>query len=100
MPERIEKLRATIGELESELASLSEIDDETREVLNDAVSEIQTALKQAPSNIEHQSLADRLQSLLCHTNTFFEGKAQLVFTPGHDGFAQKGEHAFCSFAAS
>ena len=61
MPERIEKLRATIEELESELASLSEIDDETREVLKEAVSEIQTALKQTPSEIEHQSLADHLK---------------------------------------
>ena len=61
MPERIEKLRATLGELEIELASLSEIDDETREVLNDALGEIQSALKQAPGDIKHQSLADRLK---------------------------------------
>jgi hypothetical protein len=61
MPERIEKLRTTIAELEAELASLSEIDDETREVLNVAVNDIQQALHKGPGGIEHHSLTERLQ---------------------------------------
>lgn len=57
--EHIERLRATIRELESELAQLSEIDEQTREVLEQAALEIRGALD--PEDLEHQSLASRLK---------------------------------------
>lgn len=60
MPERIEKLRATVTELEKELASLSELDAPTRVLLEEAVSELQTTLAKQPTEIEPQSLTDQL----------------------------------------
>ncbi len=62
MPERIERLRATVEELEAELRDLDSIDDETRTVLNEAIDEIQSALKQRDATqLESLSLGDRLQ---------------------------------------
>ncbi|MBC8353556.1 MAG: DUF4404 family protein [Planctomycetes bacterium] len=60
MPERIEKLRATVTELEAELASLSELDEQTRTLLEEAVSELQATLSKQPAEIEHHSLTERL----------------------------------------
>ena len=60
MPERIEKLRTTVTELEAELASLSELDDPTRALLEEAVSELQATLTKQPAEIEPQSLTERL----------------------------------------
>ena len=60
MPERIEKLRATVTELEAELASLAELDDATRALLEEAVSELQAALSKSAADIEPQSLTERL----------------------------------------
>ncbi|HRX78095.1 MAG TPA: DUF4404 family protein [Pirellulaceae bacterium] len=60
MPERIEKLRATVTELEAELASLAELDEPTRALLEEAVSELQATLAKQPAEIEHQSLTERL----------------------------------------
>lgn len=61
MSEQITKLRATVDELESELAELSEIGDEARAVLEEAVSEIQEALRQQDDEIAHQTLSERLR---------------------------------------
>jgi chromosome segregation ATPase len=61
MPERIEKLRSTVTELEAELASLTELDDSTRALLEEAVSELQATLSKQPAEIEHQSLTERLR---------------------------------------
>ena len=61
MPERINKLRLMVTELEAELAELSEFDEETRAVLEEAVQEIQEALHKQPEEIEHQTLSDRLR---------------------------------------
>ncbi|MEX0820167.1 MAG: DUF4404 family protein [Pirellulaceae bacterium] len=61
MPERIEKLRATVAELEAELATLSELDDSTRELLEETVSDLQATLSKQPAEIEHQSVSERLQ---------------------------------------
>ena len=61
MPERIEKLRTTVTELEAELASLTELDDSTRALLEEAVSELQATLSKPPAEIEPQSLTERLQ---------------------------------------
>lgn len=61
MPERINKLRQTVAELEAELDELSELDDDTRAMLEEAVSEIQEALHQQPEDIPHQTLSQRLR---------------------------------------
>lgn len=60
MPERIEKLRATVTELEAELASLAELDEATRALLEEAVSELQSTLAKTPADIEPHSLTERL----------------------------------------
>lgn len=62
MPQQIAKLRATIAELERELASLSELDDETRALLTEAASELQEALGRQPHKIRQPLLTERLQS--------------------------------------
>ncbi len=61
MPERIEKLRETVTELEAELASLSELDEQTRALLEEAVTELQATLTKKPEDIEHHSLTEQLQ---------------------------------------
>ena len=63
MPERLEKLRTALNELERELAGLDELDSRTRSMLEEARHEIETALyKQDPAQIEHVSLVDRLET--------------------------------------
>ncbi len=63
MPERIEKLRNLIAELESELQQLEETDDEAKSLLRDASREIEEALQEnAPEGLETHSLIDRLKS--------------------------------------
>ena len=61
MPERIEKLRAAVVELEAELDSLSELDEPTRDLLEEAVSELQATLSKQPAEIESHSLTERLR---------------------------------------
>jgi Domain of unknown function (DUF4404) len=61
MPERIEKLRSAVVELESELASLSELDGPTRDLLEAAVCELQATLSKQPNEIEPHSLTERLR---------------------------------------
>lgn len=61
MPERIEKLRALLDELEHELHGVESLDDESRSMLKEAAAEIETALQaEDVSEIEHQTLSDRL----------------------------------------
>ena len=45
MPHRIEILKSTLHELEAELASVEELDDEARQLLQSAAAEIQEALQ-------------------------------------------------------
>lgn len=61
MPERIEKLRQAVKELEEELAGLASFDDETRKKLHEAVAEIQTVLKQE-GKLESDSVIERLRA--------------------------------------
>lgn len=64
MSEQLEKLKATITELEEELHSLDELDDDSREVLQAAVQEIQTTLEaKGPGDLESQSLTNRLNEV-------------------------------------
>jgi hypothetical protein len=61
MSEKLEKLKATVTELEEELYSLEELDDDSRAVLREAVREIQAALREEePGDLKSQSLTDRL----------------------------------------
>lgn len=61
MSEHVEKLKATVAELEEELRSLEALDDETSEVLEEALREIQAALSPDKSTeLEAESLMDRL----------------------------------------
>jgi chromosome segregation ATPase len=61
MPERLERLRTTVEELEGELRNLDSIDDETRSVLYEAIDEIQSALaRRDAAKLESNSLGERL----------------------------------------
>jgi hypothetical protein len=62
MPERLEKLRAAVEELERELHSLDEVDPPTRRLLEEARAEIQLALAgQPPPSIATGVLSGRLE---------------------------------------
>jgi hypothetical protein len=63
MPDRLEKIRETIRDLEAELASLDSIDQETRSVLETAVTEISEILQRPGSAASRDSLANRLQQV-------------------------------------
>lgn len=62
MMEHVEKLRATVTELEQELHSLPAVDDESRELLQQAMREIRAALHQEqPLELRPDSMSDRLR---------------------------------------
>ena len=63
MPDRLDKLRETVRELETELASLDSIDLETRSVLETALVEIRETLRRRdPESLARShSLVTRLQ---------------------------------------
>ncbi len=63
MTEPIDKLRATVAELEHELQSVETLDAEARAALEQAVADILVALgKAAPGQRAPQSLVDRLHA--------------------------------------
>lgn len=65
MPNRIEKLRAAIHELERELQSVESLDERTRQTLEDAVGEIQSALhEEDTSQLEEPGIRSRLDEAL------------------------------------
>ena len=51
MPERTERLRATLAELETELRELPAVDIETRAVLEAALAEISTVLNRTSESV-------------------------------------------------
>lgn len=63
MPDRHEKLRGVLKELESELASLDSLDDASRAALEESLQEIIAALrKNEPGVLQRdESLADKLR---------------------------------------
>lgn len=62
---QIEKLRATVSELEQQLRELKSVDDESRQVLEDAVREIRATLHEEDRTRTQQgSLAQRLSDLV------------------------------------
>ena len=63
MPERLEKLKATIQDLESELDSLTTVDDETRSLLEEAIGDIQSVMrKQDLAQLEPHSVTEKLKT--------------------------------------
>jgi len=63
MPERIEKLKAIIAELEAELQSLDSLDDQSRQVLENAVEELHATLsRQPPDTAQRDSIRQRLEA--------------------------------------
>lgn len=63
MPDRVEKLKAIVGELEAELESLDSLPPEAQRVLEEAVTELNAVLgkSELPATIASQSLVDRLR---------------------------------------
>lgn len=51
MPDRIERLRTTLAELEAELRELPAVDTQTRAVLEEAVAEITAVLQRTASPV-------------------------------------------------
>lgn len=62
MPERLDKLREMLSDLDKELDSLESLDEPTRTVLEEAKRDIEEALEKhdSPSQWEPQSIVDRL----------------------------------------
>ena len=62
MSEKVEQLKATLGELTDELHSIESLDAETRNLLEGTVEEIHTALSESDSaELEDRSIAERLK---------------------------------------
>ncbi|MFW6168991.1 MAG: DUF4404 family protein [Planctomycetota bacterium] len=62
MPERIEKLREIVKQLETELDSLDPLDAESRQVLEEALKELRSALGQTDTaSLQSESLFQRLR---------------------------------------
>ena len=64
MADRLERIRATLAELEAELRQLDSLDEATREALADATADIADTLRRgkrsAKTQIAETSLRDRL----------------------------------------
>lgn len=82
MPERLEKLLATLRELETELSAVDSLDPGTREVLESAVEDIQQALQRPggqPSEADgDQGLQQRLEKSLQDFEASHPGLASLL----------------------
>lgn len=62
MPERSERLRQVLSELEQELSSLDTVDDETRAVLEEISHEIHDSLHpKKQQTLEPESVTERLK---------------------------------------
>jgi len=90
MTETIEKLKSTVAELETELQALDNVDDETREVLEQAALEILAAIDRAePGESAPESLMDHLRAA---TQQFEESHPTLtgILSRLIDGLGQMG----------
>jgi hypothetical protein len=66
MSELQDKLRTTVAELETELHGLDSVDDETRQVLQEAVREIRAALHdEEAADWSRDSMTERLADAAC-----------------------------------
>jgi chromosome segregation ATPase len=89
MPERSEKLRATLAELEAELEGLDSLDDQTREELADAAAEIASTLRRGKRSEATKSVEDSLQNRLVEFEASHPQLAGIV-TRLIDGLGQLG----------
>jgi hypothetical protein len=63
MPERIEKLKGIVKELEAELEVLDSVDGPSRTVLEEALEDLRVALGKTDSaSLQSESLVERLQT--------------------------------------
>ena len=61
MTEPIDKLRATLSELQDELHAIESLDSQARELLQDTVREIDETLhQQGVEHLPHDTIAERL----------------------------------------
>jgi len=89
MAERLDKLRATLNELEAELKEVDSLDEATREELADAVAEIAASLRRGKRTETTKNAENSLQGRLVE----FEAQhPQLAIIVGRllDGLAQLG----------
>ena len=89
MPDRLEKLRATLHELENELREIDSLDDATRKQLADAALEITRALARAEPSEQTDEVAGSLRERL---EEFEASHPQLALIVGRliDGLGQLG----------
>jgi hypothetical protein len=89
MPDRIEKLRATLHELEAELRELDSIDDDTRKLLAEAALEIANTLTRGEKSDETHRVEGSLRERL---EEFEASHPQLALIVGRliDGLGQLG----------
>jgi uncharacterized protein involved in exopolysaccharide biosynthesis len=89
MADRLEKLRATLAELEAELQGLDSLDDTTREQLADAAAEIAASLRRGKRSAAARRAEDTLQGRLVD---FEANHPQLAIIVSRllDGLAQLG----------
>jgi hypothetical protein len=64
MPDRIEKLRGTLNELETELRDLDQLDEPTREMLAEAADEIAAILRRGERTERTEQVESTLRDRL------------------------------------
>jgi hypothetical protein len=89
MPDRAEKLRATLAELEAELESIDSFDDETRAELAGAAEEIAAALRRGKRSEATTRVENSLQSRLVEFEASHPQLAGII-TRLIDGLGQLG----------
>jgi len=89
MADRLEKLRATLNELDVELRSVESLDDATREELAQAAAEIAASLRRGKRSEQMQQVEDSLQNRLVEFEASYPQLAGIV-TRLLDGLAQLG----------
>jgi len=89
MADRLDKLRATLSELEAELRSVESLDDTTREELAQAAAEIAASLRRGKRSPQTRQAEDSLQNRLVE---FEAANPQLAGIVSRllDGLAQLG----------
>ena len=89
MAERLDKLRATLSELDAELRSIDSLDDATREELANAAAEIAASLRRGKRSPQMRQAEDSLQNRLVDFEAAYPQLAGIV-TRLLDGLAQLG----------
>jgi hypothetical protein len=89
MPDRLEKLRATLHELEAELREIDSLDEDTRKELAEAALEITRALARGERSEQTDEVAGSLKDRL---EEFEASHPQLALIVGRliDGLGQLG----------